>query len=237
VDPTSEAGHNLFIQFQNKKGKVILDARWITACVQAKQLITYKGDWAGFRVKGHERYASCHQHPTRALTCPAGPFTFRTPERRMTQMRDPPPVAEAHVANNVAPHLPKPAPEPPQRQRTPPNPPPTRSQVDTVSTVQATPQSHQQGSVTDSTQSTPLVDPSRPSPGNIYYAAPHAGMIYHYPPQFNANAHHFRPHVVAHPGPAPAPWAPIAMPFPAAPMFAPVPPQAVPLLNTNRPRM
>lgn len=140
---------------------------------------------------------------------------------------DPPPAAETHVANNVAPHLPKSAPEPPQRQRTPPNPPPNRSQVDTVSTVQATPQSHQQGSVTDSTQSTPLVDPSRPSPGNIYYAAPHAGMIYHYPPQFNANAHHFRPHVVAHPGAAPAPWTPIAMPFPAATMFASVPPQAV----------
>ena len=140
----------------------------------------------------------------------------------------PPLVAEAHVANNVPPHLPKSAPEPPQRQRTPPNPPPTRSQVDTVSTVQATPQSHQQGSVTDSTQSTPLVDPSRPSPGNIYYAAPHAGMIYHYPPQFNTSAHHFRPHVVAHPGAAPAPWTPIAMPFPAATMFAPVPPQAVP---------
>lgn len=64
VDPTSEAGHNLFLQFQNKKGKVILDARWITACVHAKKLVTYKGDWAGFRVKGHERYASCHQHAT-----------------------------------------------------------------------------------------------------------------------------------------------------------------------------
>lgn len=56
VDPRSAAGQNLYIQFyNNKKGKTILDSRWVKECVQAKELLAWRSNWAGCRVTGKER--------------------------------------------------------------------------------------------------------------------------------------------------------------------------------------
>ncbi|KAF9010703.1 hypothetical protein BDQ17DRAFT_1346730 [Cyathus striatus] len=54
VDPHKESGQNIYRQFIGKKGKLVLDARWIRECIKANQLQTYVTDWAGCKVTGKE---------------------------------------------------------------------------------------------------------------------------------------------------------------------------------------
>ncbi|KAJ7462254.1 hypothetical protein B0H11DRAFT_2054788 [Mycena galericulata] len=54
VNPHRPSGQNLFRQYANKKGKVVLDARWIRECIKAAQLHTFLTDWAGCKVDGTE---------------------------------------------------------------------------------------------------------------------------------------------------------------------------------------
>lgn len=49
-----ESGQSLYRQYHNKKGKVVLDAQWVFACVQAGEMLTFKRGWGGFKVTGEE---------------------------------------------------------------------------------------------------------------------------------------------------------------------------------------
>ncbi|KAF7376115.1 hypothetical protein MSAN_00026400 [Mycena sanguinolenta] len=54
VDPHRPSGQNLYRQYANKKGKVILDARWIRECIKLAALQTFATNWAGCKVDGTE---------------------------------------------------------------------------------------------------------------------------------------------------------------------------------------
>ncbi|KAG8817816.1 hypothetical protein FRC19_011132 [Serendipita sp. 401] len=56
VNPTTESGHNLFRLFHNgKKGKTVLDVKWVQMCIKAKEVLGYKANWGDCRVTGMER--------------------------------------------------------------------------------------------------------------------------------------------------------------------------------------
>ncbi|TFK54355.1 hypothetical protein OE88DRAFT_1733019 [Heliocybe sulcata] len=55
VDPHKESGQNLYRQYVGKKGKMVLDARWIRECVKAGALQTYQTNFAGCKVNGNEQ--------------------------------------------------------------------------------------------------------------------------------------------------------------------------------------
>ncbi|KAF7315407.1 Phytanoyl-CoA dioxygenase [Mycena indigotica] len=54
VDPRKQSGQNLFHQYSSKKGKIVLDARWIRECIKAGQLQTFAHNWGGCKVDGTE---------------------------------------------------------------------------------------------------------------------------------------------------------------------------------------
>lgn len=58
VDPHKESGQNLYRQYAGKKGKIVLDARWVQECVNAGVLQTFHTNWAGCKVLGTEQYVS-----------------------------------------------------------------------------------------------------------------------------------------------------------------------------------
>ena len=56
VDPHKESGQNLYRQYAGKKGKIVLNARWVHECVKAGVLQTFHSNWAGCKVDGTEVY-------------------------------------------------------------------------------------------------------------------------------------------------------------------------------------
>ena len=55
VNPHTESGQNLYRQYIGKKGKVVLDARWIHECVKTGVLQTFVTNFAGCKVTGNEQ--------------------------------------------------------------------------------------------------------------------------------------------------------------------------------------
>ena len=55
VNPHTESGQNLYRQYIGKKGKVVLDARWVHECVKAGALQTFVNNFAGCKVTGNEQ--------------------------------------------------------------------------------------------------------------------------------------------------------------------------------------
>lgn len=56
VDPHKESGQNLYRQYVGKKGKIVLDARWVHECVKAGALQTFHSNWADCKVLGTELF-------------------------------------------------------------------------------------------------------------------------------------------------------------------------------------
>ncbi|KAJ8076813.1 hypothetical protein PM082_001236 [Marasmius tenuissimus] len=54
VDPLKPSGQNLFRQYVEKKGKIVLDARWINECISVGRLQSFHSNWAGCKVTGNE---------------------------------------------------------------------------------------------------------------------------------------------------------------------------------------
>lgn len=54
VDPHKPSGQNLWRQYAGKKGKLVLDARWVHECIKEGQLHTVHSNWAGCKVTGNE---------------------------------------------------------------------------------------------------------------------------------------------------------------------------------------
>ncbi|CAE6535410.1 unnamed protein product [Rhizoctonia solani] len=85
VDPTKESGQNLFRQYSAKRGKIVLNAQWVHACIAAGQLQTFKTNYAGFKVDGTERdRAPDHQPapPANPQPPPQDPESPRAATRR-----------------------------------------------------------------------------------------------------------------------------------------------------------
>ncbi|QRV90666.1 BRCA1 carboxy-terminus (BRCT) domain protein [Ceratobasidium sp. AG-Ba] len=97
VDPTKESGQNLFRQYSAKRGKIVLNAAWVAACVQAGQLQTFKTNFAGFKVDGTERDRS-DQPPPAPPPAPApeqrSPARPRTSSRRRNEPATAPAFAQ-----------------------------------------------------------------------------------------------------------------------------------------------
>ncbi|KAF9050184.1 hypothetical protein BJ165DRAFT_991140 [Panaeolus papilionaceus] len=55
VDPYKPSGQNLYRQYANKKGKVVLSARWVHECIKSNQLHTFRTNWSGCKVTGNEQ--------------------------------------------------------------------------------------------------------------------------------------------------------------------------------------
>ncbi|KAG7091067.1 hypothetical protein E1B28_010124 [Marasmius oreades] len=68
VDPLKPSGQNLFRQYSGKRGKIVLDVRWISECIRAGQLQTFHTNWAGCKVTGNETDQS-----TEILSAPPAP--------------------------------------------------------------------------------------------------------------------------------------------------------------------
>ncbi|KIY43277.1 hypothetical protein FISHEDRAFT_30958, partial [Fistulina hepatica ATCC 64428] len=47
-------GQNLFKQYSHKKGKIVLDARWVDECIRIGCLQDRHTNWAGCKVTGTE---------------------------------------------------------------------------------------------------------------------------------------------------------------------------------------
>ncbi|KAG6885374.1 hypothetical protein C0993_002513 [Termitomyces sp. T159_Od127] len=54
VDPYKVSGQNLWRQYAGKKGKIVLDSRWVHECIKANALQTFHTNWAGCKVVGNE---------------------------------------------------------------------------------------------------------------------------------------------------------------------------------------
>jgi hypothetical protein len=63
VDPHKESGQNLYRQYAGKKGKIVLNSRWVHECIQAGALQTFHSNWAGCKVDGTEQYVSLCANP------------------------------------------------------------------------------------------------------------------------------------------------------------------------------
>ncbi|KAJ7084355.1 hypothetical protein B0H15DRAFT_848789 [Mycena belliarum] len=115
VDPHKPSGQNLFRQYATKKGKVVLDARWIRECIKAAQLQTFATDWAGCKVDGTEPQTQqapqqAPQTRTRARqeqeqpVLHQYPFEVYPPPLPATPPQPwQPPVAPTHTHTHIAP--------------------------------------------------------------------------------------------------------------------------------------
>lgn len=74
VDPTKESGQSLFLQYIGKKGKVVLDAKWVYKCVESGRLQTYQSNFANCKVNGTERYVPI------ILSLHIADASYRTPD-------------------------------------------------------------------------------------------------------------------------------------------------------------
>ncbi|KAL0956699.1 hypothetical protein HGRIS_002822 [Hohenbuehelia grisea] len=57
VDPCKQSGQSLFRQYASKKGKIVLDSRWVHECIKIGELQTFHTNWAGCKVTGNELVA------------------------------------------------------------------------------------------------------------------------------------------------------------------------------------
>ncbi|KII92360.1 hypothetical protein PLICRDRAFT_468996 [Plicaturopsis crispa FD-325 SS-3] len=64
VDPHKETGQNLYRQYASKKGKIVLNARWVHECVKAGELQTFHSNWAGCKVNGTEKVGAASPAPS-----------------------------------------------------------------------------------------------------------------------------------------------------------------------------
>ncbi|KDQ57596.1 hypothetical protein JAAARDRAFT_58185 [Jaapia argillacea MUCL 33604] len=91
VDPHKESGQNLYRQYVGKKGKIVLDARWINECVKAGGLQTYQTNFAGCKVTGEEQYVLVFIHLShlKSLVFRVPPPEPQFPDLRRPMHQDP----------------------------------------------------------------------------------------------------------------------------------------------------
>ena len=94
VNPHKESGQALYRQYIGRKGKLVLNARWVYECVKHGQLQTFKANWAGCKLDGSEKYAS-HLPFVRRSRLPTGSVHRRSPKRAH-------PRAASHVPSHLS---------------------------------------------------------------------------------------------------------------------------------------
>ncbi|KAF5385946.1 hypothetical protein D9615_002661 [Tricholomella constricta] len=68
VDPHKASGQNLWRQYAGKKGKIVLNSRWVHECIKANALQTFHTNWAGCKVTGTEAVTPVPELPPPAST-------------------------------------------------------------------------------------------------------------------------------------------------------------------------
>ncbi|KAF8829281.1 hypothetical protein HHX47_DHR3000502 [Lentinula edodes] len=106
VDPLKPSGQNLYRQYASKKGKIILNFRWVHECIKARQLQTFQTNWAGCKVTGKE---AALLTPSDILSQP--PATVTNPDSPRRRDRQ---TVQIEEARQIAPPPPPPAPIPSQ---------------------------------------------------------------------------------------------------------------------------
>ncbi|KAK7057222.1 hypothetical protein R3P38DRAFT_2840037 [Favolaschia claudopus] len=95
VDPHKRSGQNLYRQYANKKGKVVLDARWIRECINTAALQTFATNWAGCKVNGTETQIQ-ESPPPRARTRQVEQSQHQEPPSQQQQPIQQPPLHIEH---------------------------------------------------------------------------------------------------------------------------------------------
>ncbi|KAG5650561.1 hypothetical protein H0H81_011812 [Sphagnurus paluster] len=103
VDPHKASGQNLWRQYTGKKGKIVLNSRWVHECIKANTLQTFHMNWAGCKVTGTEVVAPIPEPQPAASTSTALPDT-----RTSTRKRGRPSDSADPVSRSV-----QPPPQPP----------------------------------------------------------------------------------------------------------------------------
>lgn len=104
VDPHKESGQNLYRQYAGKKGKMVLDSRWVRECVKAGALQTYQTNFAGCKVTGTEQVGQSMQ----PLASTSTPNT--TPRRTTRQQAQEAQAHEMAMQTNQVAQVPQPPP-------------------------------------------------------------------------------------------------------------------------------
>ncbi|KZT71055.1 hypothetical protein DAEQUDRAFT_688512 [Daedalea quercina L-15889] len=111
VDPHKESGQSLFRQYVGKKGKIVLDAKWVIECVNTGQLQTYHTSWAGCKVTGKEQVIPVAHHVQPGPVPPPPPPMLPGPDDMAHQMQQQAPPA--HSPQVLEPQAQHPPPIPP----------------------------------------------------------------------------------------------------------------------------
>ncbi|KAJ7680289.1 hypothetical protein DFH06DRAFT_1162490 [Mycena polygramma] len=119
VNPHKRSGQNLYRQYANKKGKIVLDARWIRECIKSAQLHTFASNWAGCKLDGSEAQIE-ETPPPRTRTRhveqqqPQQPQEQQQPQQQQAQSLHIDPQTQYAFQVYVPPiQLPSPTPPPP----------------------------------------------------------------------------------------------------------------------------
>ncbi|KAG6811143.1 hypothetical protein H0H92_008798 [Tricholoma furcatifolium] len=87
VDPHKASGQNLWRQYASKKGKLVLNARWVHECIKANALQTFSTNWAGCKVTGSEVVTPVPEPSPIDTTDPV--IEARTSPHKRTRQNDP----------------------------------------------------------------------------------------------------------------------------------------------------
>ncbi|KAG5641274.1 hypothetical protein DXG03_005586 [Asterophora parasitica] len=68
VNPHKASGQNLYRQYAGKKGKVVLNARWVHECIKSNALQVFHTNWAECRVTGTEVVTPSQELPSAVST-------------------------------------------------------------------------------------------------------------------------------------------------------------------------
>ncbi|KAG6850441.1 hypothetical protein H0H93_013313 [Arthromyces matolae] len=90
VDPHKVSGQNLWRQYASKKGKIVLDSRWVHECIKANVLQTFHTNWAGCKVTGNEVITPVPEPLPIAPSASSSNVETRSSTRRRSRTNDPP---------------------------------------------------------------------------------------------------------------------------------------------------
>ncbi|KAG6889223.1 hypothetical protein C0992_005967, partial [Termitomyces sp. T32_za158] len=120
VDPCKVSGQNLWRQYAGKKGKIVLDSRWVHECIKANALQTFHTNWAGCKVSGNEVMAPVAEPPPAPAPVSAPPppvaststdIETRSTTRKRTRTNETDPASRQVQSTAPTPAVPPPPPQ------------------------------------------------------------------------------------------------------------------------------
>ncbi|KAG6917234.1 hypothetical protein DXG01_003348 [Tephrocybe rancida] len=116
VNPHKASGQNLWRQYASKKGKIVLNSRWVHECIKANALQTFHTNWADCKVTGNEVVTSVPEPPPQPVASTSNVVETRSSTRKRTRPNDP----VDPIPQQVQQQPPLPPPMPPQHTMHPP---------------------------------------------------------------------------------------------------------------------